>query len=170
MANYLVTGGAGFIGVNSAKYFTEQGWDITIVDDLSRRGTDSNLEWLKAQTKIDFHKLDIRDHEALARVVGDTKPDALLHLAGQVAVTTSVVDPREDFEINAYGTFNVLEAVRLKTITRASTIYIPPHSVSPVFTGPGSSASKTRAGWHGLPASNICTEWCENTHFMGKRE
>jgi len=111
----LITGGAGFIGVNSAKYFTEQGWDITIVDDLSRRGTDSNLEWLKAQTKIDFHKLDIRDHEALARVVGDTKPDALLHLAGQVAVTTSVVDPREDFEINAYGTFNVLEAVRLKS-------------------------------------------------------
>ena len=111
----LITGGAGFIGVNAARYFADQGWHITIVDNLSRRGTESNLTWLQGQADIDFRKLDIRDHATLADVVKDTQPHALLHLAGQVAVTTSVADPRDDFEINALGTFNVLEAVRLKS-------------------------------------------------------
>ncbi|RMD60054.1 NAD-dependent epimerase/dehydratase family protein [Candidatus Parcubacteria bacterium] len=108
-------GGAGFIGVNSAKHFAEQGWDITIVDNLSRRGTEDNLKWLTDQHPVDFHKVDIRDYDALADVVRATRPDVLLHLAAQVAVTTSVTDPREDFAINALGTFNVLESVRLQS-------------------------------------------------------
>jgi CDP-paratose 2-epimerase len=111
----LLTGGAGFIGVNAAKYFAEQGWKIVIVDNLSRRGTESNLAWLRQQSRIDFRKCDIRDHAALACIVKEVKPDALLHLAGQVAVTTSVTDPRDDFEVNALGTFNVLEAIRLQS-------------------------------------------------------
>ena len=108
----LITGGAGFIGVNSAKYFTDQGWAVTVLDNLSRPGTKSNLEWLKDQGAFNFEKVDIRDQNELDRVVQKTQPDTLLHLAAQVAVTTSVENPREDFDINAQGTFNVLEAVR----------------------------------------------------------
>ena len=101
-----------FIGVNAAEYFADQGWRIAVLDNLSRRGTEENLRWLNDKVKVDFHKLDIRDAAGVERVVRETKPDALLHLAAQVAVTTSVSDPREDFEVNALGTFNVLEAVR----------------------------------------------------------
>lgn len=108
----LITGGAGFIGINSAKYFADQGWDVTVLDNLSRRGTESNLQWLKEQMPVNFEKVDIRDQGPLEQVVQKIRPDVLLHLAAQVAVTTSVANPREDFEINALGTFNVLESVR----------------------------------------------------------
>lgn len=112
MSSILITGGAGFIGVNSARYFAAKGWDVTVVDNLSRRGTEDNLRWLKEQAPIRFQRADIRDAAAMERIVGEVRPDVLLHLAAQVAVTTSVTDPREDFEINALGTFNMLEAVR----------------------------------------------------------
>jgi CDP-paratose 2-epimerase len=108
----LITGGAGFIGVNAARHFSSQGWDVSILDNLSRRGTEDNLRWLQERTAIQFHRVDVRESAAVERVVGDARPDLLLHLAGQVAVTTSVTDPRADFDINALGTFNVLEAVR----------------------------------------------------------
>ena len=109
----LITGGAGFIGVNCAKYFSDRGWEVTVLDNLSRCGTELNLQWLQKQTPIAFEKADIRDYRKLEGIVKQTHPDALLHLAAQVAVTTSVKDPRDDFENNALGTFNVLEAVRL---------------------------------------------------------
>lgn len=112
MKSILITGGAGFIGVNAASHFASKGWKIAILDNLSRRGTADNLKWLQERIAIDFHKVDIRDREGVDRVVGQVKPDVLLHLAAQVAVTTSVTDPREDFEINALGTFNMLDAVR----------------------------------------------------------
>lgn len=112
MKSILITGGAGFIGVNSAQYFSNRGWKVTILDNLSRRGTEDNLRWLQDQTKFEHHNMDIRDADGVERLVGELKPDALLHLAAQVAVTTSVTDPREDFEINALGTFNLLEAIR----------------------------------------------------------
>lgn len=115
MGSMLITGGAGFIGVNAAKYFAERGWDITVLDNLSRRGTEDNLHWLKDQFSLQFERADVRDEAAVSRVVADSRPDVLLHLAAQVAVTTSVVKPREDFEINALGTFNVLEAVRTRS-------------------------------------------------------
>lgn len=108
----LITGGAGFIGVNAARYFAEQGWAITILDNLSRRGTEDNLRWLRERAAIRFERADIREPAAVDRILGDLRPDVVLHLAAQVAVTTSVNDPREDFEINAFGTFNVLDAVR----------------------------------------------------------
>jgi CDP-paratose 2-epimerase len=110
--NILITGGAGFIGVNAALYFANNGWNVTVLDNLSRKGAEKNLRWLTRQAPIVFEKTDIRDTEEIERVVGRNKPDVLLHLAAQVAVTTSVENPREDFEINALGTFNVLEAVR----------------------------------------------------------
>ncbi len=113
MKKILITGGAGFIGVNSAKHFVDRGWDVSLLDNLSRRGTEDNLRWLQAQATVGFHKADIRDDAAVAKVMTEVRPDLVLHLAAQVAVTTSVTNPREDFEINALGTFNVLEAVRL---------------------------------------------------------
>lgn len=107
----LITGGAGFIGVNAAFRFSDQ-HDVTVVDDLSRDGADKNLSWLQSQREIRFHKVDIRNSAALDKVIAEVKPDAVYHLAAQVAVTTSVTNPRYDFEVNALGTFNVLESVR----------------------------------------------------------
>jgi len=112
MSSMLITGGAGFIGINSALYFAERGWNITIVDNLSRRGAEDNLNWLRQQHAIRFEYADIRDAKSMELIVGDVRPDVVLHLAAQVAVTSSVANPREDFEINALGTINMLEAVR----------------------------------------------------------
>jgi len=107
----LITGGAGFIGCNAALYFINKGWDVTVFDNLSRAGTENNLEWLKTKGKFQFVKGDIRKSEELEAALS-THFDFVLHLAAQVAVTTSVTNPREDFELNALGTFNVLEAVK----------------------------------------------------------
>lgn len=108
----LITGGAGFIGVNAARYFADKGWKITVLDNLSRRGTEDNLCWLREQTEVGFVHADIRNADATQAALSELQPEVVLHLAAQVAVTTSVKNPREDFEINALGTFNVLEAVR----------------------------------------------------------
>lgn len=108
----LITGGAGFIGANASLYFARRGWQVTVYDNLSRRGADANMEWLRRQVPVDLIRDDIRDRAAVERAMRDLRADVVLHLAAQVAVTTSVANPREDFEINALGTFNVLEAVR----------------------------------------------------------
>ncbi len=110
---WIITGGAGFIGCHAAARFHEAGHHVVVVDNLSRPGADTNLAWLHSQGVDDFIRADVRDAEAMRALLdrhGDA--DAVLHLAAQVAVTTSVRDPRADFEINALGTFNVLEAVR----------------------------------------------------------
>lgn len=117
MPKTLITGGAGFIGSNAAKRFLDDGHEVVVLDNLSRKGTPENLAWLRAQGAIQFEQLDIRDREAMEDVFARHRDvDNVLHLAGQVAVTTSVLDPREDFDINALGTFNVLEAIRLQGI------------------------------------------------------
>jgi CDP-paratose 2-epimerase len=115
MTHYLITGGCGFIGSNLTASFLEQGARVTVVDNLSRAGTERNLKWLRSlnQPGFRFVQGDIRELDALRRLIDGADYDAIFHTAGQVAVTTSVVNPREDFEINALGTFNVLEAVRL---------------------------------------------------------
>lgn len=112
MKKILITGGAGFIGVNSAKYFSERGWRISVLDNLSRQSADRNLKWLREQVDVDFQPVDVRDADGVGAVVSSLEPDVVLHLAAQVAVTTSIASPREDFEVNALGTFNILEAVR----------------------------------------------------------
>jgi CDP-paratose 2-epimerase len=112
MQSILITGGAGFIGINSASHFAAKGWKVTVLDNLSRRGGEDNLRWLHERSPIQFERADVRDAAAVDAIVKAVRPDVLLHLAAQVAVTTSVVNPREDFEINALGTFNVLEAAR----------------------------------------------------------
>jgi CDP-paratose 2-epimerase len=115
MKSILITGGAGFIGVNAARHFHKRGWAVTILDNLSRCGASENLDWLRRQQQVRFECEDIRDFRAIERIVSELTPSAVLHLAGQVAVTKSVTNPRADFEINALGTFNILDAVRTKS-------------------------------------------------------
>jgi len=110
---YLITGGAGFIGSNYARRLITRGEHVTIFDNLSRKGAGANLEWIETETEkggFDFIKGDIRDQEAVAKVT--QSKDVIIHLAAQVAVTSSVEDPQTDFDINAIGTFNVLEGAR----------------------------------------------------------
>ena len=110
---WVVRGGAGFIGCNVVRRLLEQRKEVVIVDDLSRRGTSENLAWLQTLGPVKFVKQDVRDTRGVAELLAAHRDaDVVLHLAGQVAVTTSVTDPRTDFEINALGTFNVLEGVR----------------------------------------------------------
>ena len=112
--NYFITGGAGFIGSNYVYRLLERGEKVTIFDNLSRAGAPRNLKWLQDTFGANAFELVIGDiRDAAQLVVSACEADVIVHLAGQVAVTTSVVKPREDFEINALGTFNVLEAARL---------------------------------------------------------
>ncbi len=108
----LITGGAGFIGSNLAAHFTRAGHTITLFDNFSRRGSRANLAWLRESLPAQPAVIegDVRDAGSIARAALDQ--DAIFHLAGQVAVTTSVLDPRRVFEDNALGTFNTLEAAR----------------------------------------------------------
>lgn len=109
----LITGGAGFIGCNLADRLLRDGQRVTVFDNLSRRGADRNLHWLRARhgDRLRFVHGDIRAPESLQNPIAAA--DLVFHLASQTAVTTSVRDPRADFEANALGTFNVLEAIRL---------------------------------------------------------
>src|SRR4051812_18018466 len=111
----MITGGAGFIGTNAAKYFSANGHQVVIFDNLSRHGSYHNAQWLRKNTaSVSVTEGDVRNYQALLTCVRENAPiDAVIHLAGQVAVTTSVVNPRDDFEVNALGTLNVLEALRL---------------------------------------------------------
>jgi CDP-paratose 2-epimerase len=123
----LITGGAGFIGVHAARYWGSRG-QVLIVDNLSRKGTQTNLEWVQGQVAVAFENVDIRDAVRVRETVSRFRPDLVLHLAGQVAVTTSVANPRLDFEGNALGTFNVLEAVR-EAAPEAALIYASTNKV-----------------------------------------
>lgn len=108
----LITGGAGFIGCNLTQVCILAGHHVTLFDNLSRRGSAANLAWLRHTygDAFTFMQGDIRDDEAVSKAVSGQQ--AIYHLAAQTAVTTSVTDPRTDFEINALGTFNLLEAAR----------------------------------------------------------
>ncbi len=112
--HYLITGGAGFIGSNYVYRLLARGERVTVYDNLSRPGADVNLAWLRKTFGHDtftFVRGDVRDAALLTATAA--RADVIVHLAAQVAVTTSVDHPRQDFEINALGTFNVLEAARL---------------------------------------------------------
>jgi CDP-paratose 2-epimerase len=108
----LISGGAGFIGANAARRFLAEGWDVTVLDNLSRRSAMINLEWLRRFRPFQFAQIDLRREKDVAAHCRDTGFDLVLHCAGQVAVTTSVINPRDDLENNVLGTFNLLEAVR----------------------------------------------------------
>src|SRR5206468_8514018 len=108
---WIVTGGAGFIGSNVAHALSGRGYEVIVVDSLVRPSARLNVEWLG--DAITLVEGDVRDRVLVDRVLREhADAEAVLHLAGQVAVTTSVAAPREDFEANAFGSFNVLEATR----------------------------------------------------------
>jgi len=110
---YLITGGCGFLGSNIASEILKRGDELIIFDSLYRYGSYQNLEWLKTQGKFLFVHGDIRNTNDIENTIKKYKPDVIYHLAGQVAMTTSIADPRMDFEVNAGGSFNLLNAVRL---------------------------------------------------------
>lgn len=109
---YLITGGCGFIGSNLAAKVLERGEELFIIDNLFRTGSAFNLEWLKTKGDFKYYPFDIRNNNDVETVIKEIKPDYVFHSAGQVAMTTSIANPRLDFEINALGTFNLLENLR----------------------------------------------------------
>jgi CDP-paratose 2-epimerase len=139
----FITGGAGFIGSNSAAFFLARGHQVTIFDNFSRPGTAHNRAWLEALAKpgqLQFIVGDIRQTASLEQAIS-AGTQLILHLAAQVAVTTSVSDPRTDFDINAAGTFNVLEAMRRRA-PQACLIY---SSTNKVYGGLEKRAVKEEA-------------------------
>jgi CDP-paratose 2-epimerase len=110
----LITGGAGFIGTNLAARLLAEGERVSILDNLSRPGVERNVAWLEAEAggAFDVIEADVCDAAAVTRATREVT--SVFHLAAQVAVTTSLEDPRADFEVNARGTLNVLEAVRAR--------------------------------------------------------
>jgi len=113
----LITGGVGFIGTNLADRFLREGKEVVLFDNLRRPGVEQNLEWLRRQhgTRVNFVKGDVRDFDAVEKSMRGA--DVVFHLAAQVAVTTSIANPQEDFSINAQGALNVLEAARRQNQT-----------------------------------------------------
>lgn len=114
----LITGGSGFVGSHAAEYYALKNEEVIAIDNLSRakilgsaeKNSAYSWNYLKKYDNIELIEGDIRDIELLEKLAKDV--DAIIHTAAQVAVTTSVKDPRTDFEINVFGTFNVLEAAR----------------------------------------------------------
>lgn len=111
---YLITGGCGFLGSNIGAEILRRGGQLAILDNLSRRGSADNLQWLQERGDFKYLGADIRCAEAVAAFVEECQPDIIFHLAGQVAMTTSIRDPRLDFEVNLLGSLNILEALRLR--------------------------------------------------------
>lgn len=108
----LVIGGCGFLGSNIASYGIKLGYDVTIFDNLSRLGSSLNLKWLETFGKFTFIHGDTRNKNDVEIVIKNGQYDNVFHLAGQVAMTTSLENPYKDFEINALGTINVLDSIR----------------------------------------------------------
>lgn len=108
----LINGGCGFLGSNLAAYGIKNGYEITVLDNLSRMGSADNLAWLKKQGDFEYIFGDTRNCNDVEQAIKGKNFDAIFHLAGQVAMTTSIANPRKDFETNTLGTFNVLDTVR----------------------------------------------------------
>ena len=110
---YLITGGCGFLGSNLATEVIRLGEDLYLFDNLSRFGSAINLEWLRSLGDLNFIHGDIRNYTDVLDAITKIKPDVVFHLAGQVAMTTSISNPRKDFETNTTGTINILESIRI---------------------------------------------------------
>ena len=154
--NYFITGGAGFIGSNYVHRLVQRGENVTVYDNLSRAGAPKNITWLEESFGKDAFKLivgDLRDDRLLTESVREA--DVIVHLAGQVAVTTSVINPREDFEANALGTFNALEAARLS-------------ERNPIFIY--SSTNKVYGGMDDVEVTEEATRWLYKDLVQGASE
>ena len=112
----LITGGCGFLGTNLALSFLKNDDEVFIIDSLERKGASENLEWLKSKSiknQLNFFKFDISKFEEVNLFFEKHSPfDFVCHVAGQVAMTLSIKNPRKDIETNVIGTFNILEALR----------------------------------------------------------
>src|SRR3954464_6893341 len=108
----LITGGAGFIATNVADRLLRQGCRVRLFDNLSREGVEENVQWLRSEHRglVEFRFGDVRDATAIRNALIGVR--RVFHFAAQVAVTTSLLDPFLDFDVNARGTLNLLEAVR----------------------------------------------------------
>lgn len=109
----LITGGCGFLGSNLAQDALDNGAEVLVFDNLSRLGSIDNLTWLKTLGDFQFINGDIRIRDDVENAIKEFEPEAVFHLAGQVAMTTSLKNPRMDFEVNVLGTINVLESLRM---------------------------------------------------------
>lgn len=109
---YLITGGCGFVGSNLAAEVLKRDEELFIIDNLFRHGSAGNLGWLRLQGEFKYYPYDIRNINEVEKVIKEVRPDYVFHLAGQVAMTTSIVNPRLDFETNSMGTFNLLDSIR----------------------------------------------------------
>ena len=149
---FLITGGAGFIGSNLANRLLEQGEDVVLIDNLSRPGSGKNLAWLRYRhgRRVVHHVVDIRRFDILPPIFADR--EVIVHTGGQVAVTHSVLDPRTDFEINAMGTLNCLEAARLS-------------GQNPIFLL--TSTNKVYGGLESVPIVEEKTRWAYQNHPHG---
>jgi CDP-paratose 2-epimerase len=132
----IVTGGAGFLGCNLADRLARDGRDVLVVDSLAREGVEGNLAWLKRRhpQRVAAEIADIRDPYVINHLVQDAS--ALVHLAAQVAVTTSLADPITDFEVNALGTVHLLEALR-KVASPPPTLFASTNKVYGKLAGVG---------------------------------
>lgn len=110
---YLVFGGCGFLGSNLANEVLRRGDELLVFDNLSRQGSDQNLEWLKKQGQFRMIQEDVKSFEKVEACIKEYHPDVIFQTAGQVAMTTSLASPRLDFNTNILGSFNVLEAIRM---------------------------------------------------------
>ena len=108
----LVTGGIGFVGTNLSHRLLREGHEVILFDNFHRAGVQQNLDWLRGQhrDRMQFIEGDVRDFNAVEKAMQGA--NVVFHLAAQVAVTTSVINPQDDFSINAQGTLNVIEVAR----------------------------------------------------------
>lgn len=148
----LITGGCGFLGSNLAAQALAEGWELTVFDNLSRHGSADNLRWLQRQGRFVHVHGDIRNAGDVEAVVERTRPEMVFHVAGQVAMTTSLERPRMDFETNAMGTLNVLEAVR-RHAPQAGVVY--------------SSTNKVYGDLENLRYEETATRWTCPDHPAG---
>lgn len=119
---FLITGGCGFLGSNLAEEVLRRGYQLVVFDNLYRTGSEKNLAWLQNLGEFTFYRSDIRNSEDVNYVIEKEKPDVIFHVAGQVAMTTSLERPRFDLEINLLGTHNLLESVR-RWVPKAKIVY-----------------------------------------------
>jgi CDP-paratose 2-epimerase len=154
MEKILITGGAGFTGINFARHYLDRGHEVVILDNLSRRGGRENLRWLEESVEDRSHlQILVEDVRMPGRAVEAAveSADLLLHFAAQVAVTTSVTDPGHDFEVNALGTFNMLELVRKSQGKRPAFFYSSTNKVYGGMEDVGTVEEETRYRYRDLP-------------------
>ncbi|GAB7027043.1 GDP-mannose 4,6-dehydratase [Geotalea toluenoxydans] len=144
----LITGGCGFLGSNLAAHAIGRGDDLVVFDSLYRAGSVDNLAWLKGQGRFRHVHGDIRNVNDITRLIREFCPDAVFHLAGQVAMTTSIANPRMDFEVNVMGSHNLLEAVRLYC-PEAAVLY---SSTNKVY------GDLEQYGYEETPTRYVCTD------------